>query len=141
MLSSDKVGAGAGGVAKKAALTRRWPLVSRRMTTGVRVGRSRASPLTGSISTAIARNPTPPIAHFDARIEPPATWEELMEQCRQLKKDGVAEYPYISAWARARPNSGSGARRGCAARRARTPAGARATGPPPGGPSTGSIQM
>jgi multiple sugar transport system substrate-binding protein len=39
--------------------------------------------------------------HLDAAgIEPPATWEELMEQCRKLKKDGVAEYPYISAWGR-----------------------------------------
>ncbi len=39
--------------------------------------------------------------HLEAAgIEPPATWEEMMEQCRKLKKDGVAEYPYISAWGR-----------------------------------------
>jgi multiple sugar transport system substrate-binding protein len=42
--------------------------------------------------------------HLDAAgLEPPATWEELMEQCRQLKKDGIADYPYISAWARGWP--------------------------------------
>jgi multiple sugar transport system substrate-binding protein len=39
--------------------------------------------------------------HLEAGgIEPPATWEEMMEQCRKLKQDGVAEYPYISAWGR-----------------------------------------
>lgn len=42
--------------------------------------------------------------HLDAAgIEPPATWEELLEQCRQLKQDGVSEYPYISAWTRQWP--------------------------------------
>jgi multiple sugar transport system substrate-binding protein len=42
--------------------------------------------------------------HLDAAgIEPPATWEELLDQCRKLKTDGVSEYPYISAWARAWP--------------------------------------
>jgi multiple sugar transport system substrate-binding protein len=35
-----------------------------------------------------------------AEIEPPATWEEFLEQCRKLKADGVAEYPYVSAWQR-----------------------------------------
>ena len=39
--------------------------------------------------------------HLDAaKLEPPATWEELLDQCRKLKKDKVAEYPYISAWGR-----------------------------------------
>ncbi len=42
--------------------------------------------------------------HLDAAgIEPPATWEELIEQCRKLKTDGVSEYPYISAWSRQWP--------------------------------------
>ena len=42
--------------------------------------------------------------HLDAAgIEPPATWEELIEQCRKLKTDGVSEYPYISAWTRQWP--------------------------------------
>jgi multiple sugar transport system substrate-binding protein len=42
--------------------------------------------------------------HLDAAgIEPPATWEEFLDQCRKLKTDGVSEYPYISAWARAWP--------------------------------------
>ncbi len=40
--------------------------------------------------------------HLDAAgLEPPATWEELLEQCRQLKADGIAEHPYMSAWQRA----------------------------------------
>jgi multiple sugar transport system substrate-binding protein len=33
-----------------------------------------------------------------AKIEPPTTWDELLEQCRKLKADGVSEHPYISAW-------------------------------------------
>jgi multiple sugar transport system substrate-binding protein len=42
--------------------------------------------------------------HLEAAgIEPPATWDELMEQCRKLKQDGVSEYPYISAWTRQWP--------------------------------------
>ncbi|MEZ5667352.1 MAG: extracellular solute-binding protein [Alphaproteobacteria bacterium] len=42
--------------------------------------------------------------HLDAAgLEPPASWEELMDQCRKLKKDGIAEYPYISAWTRQWP--------------------------------------
>lgn len=39
--------------------------------------------------------------HLDAaKLEPPATWEEFLEQCRKLKKDGIAEHPYVSAWGR-----------------------------------------
>jgi multiple sugar transport system substrate-binding protein len=39
--------------------------------------------------------------HLEAAgLEPPATWEEFLEQCRKLKADGVAEYPYMSAWQR-----------------------------------------
>jgi multiple sugar transport system substrate-binding protein len=42
--------------------------------------------------------------HLDAaRIEPPATWEEMMEQCRKLKHDKISEHPYISAWTRQWP--------------------------------------
>ncbi len=42
--------------------------------------------------------------HLDAAgLEPPESWEELMEQCRQLKQDGISEYPYISAWTRQWP--------------------------------------
>ena len=36
-------------------------------------------------------------AGFD---KPPETFEEMMENCRKLKKDGISEYPYISAWER-----------------------------------------
>jgi multiple sugar transport system substrate-binding protein len=35
-----------------------------------------------------------------AKLEPPATWEEFLDQCRKLKKDGIAEFPYVSAWQR-----------------------------------------
>ena len=39
--------------------------------------------------------------HLDAAgLEPPATWDEFLEQCRKLKADGIAEYPYMSAWQR-----------------------------------------
>jgi len=39
--------------------------------------------------------------HLDvAKLEPPASWEELLDQARKLKKDKVADYPYISAWGR-----------------------------------------
>ncbi|NJM92699.1 MAG: extracellular solute-binding protein [Rhodospirillaceae bacterium] len=39
--------------------------------------------------------------HLDAaKLEPPATWDEMLEQCRKLKTDKIAEYPYISAWGR-----------------------------------------
>lgn len=42
--------------------------------------------------------------HLDqAKLEPPKTWEEFMEQCRKLKKDGIAKHPYISAWSRQWP--------------------------------------
>lgn len=42
--------------------------------------------------------------HLDAAgIESPTTWDELLDQCRKLKKDGVSEYPYISAWTRQWP--------------------------------------
>ena len=33
-----------------------------------------------------------------AKLEAPASWDELLDQCRKLKKDGIAEHPYISAW-------------------------------------------
>ena len=40
--------------------------------------------------------------HLDAaKLEPPTTWDELLDHCRKLKTDGVAEYPYLSAWQRA----------------------------------------
>ncbi|MFO1037594.1 MAG: extracellular solute-binding protein [Geminicoccaceae bacterium] len=39
--------------------------------------------------------------HLDAaKIDPPASWDEFLDQCRKLKKDKIAEYPYISAWGR-----------------------------------------
>lgn len=39
--------------------------------------------------------------HLDkAKIEPPTTWDEFLDQCRKLKKDKIADYPYISAWGR-----------------------------------------
>jgi multiple sugar transport system substrate-binding protein len=39
--------------------------------------------------------------HLDAaKIQPPATWDELLDQCRKLKKDKVADFPYVSAWQR-----------------------------------------
>jgi len=33
-----------------------------------------------------------------AKLQPPASWEEFLDQCRKLKTDKVAEYPYVSAW-------------------------------------------
>jgi multiple sugar transport system substrate-binding protein len=33
-----------------------------------------------------------------AGLQPPTTWEELIEQARQLKTDGISNYPYLSAW-------------------------------------------
>jgi multiple sugar transport system substrate-binding protein len=33
-----------------------------------------------------------------AKLETPATWEEFLDQCRKLKTDKIAEFPYISAW-------------------------------------------
>lgn len=42
--------------------------------------------------------------HLDAGgIEPPATWDELLDQCRKLKADGISDHPYISAWTRQWP--------------------------------------
>ena len=42
--------------------------------------------------------------HLDAAgIEAPATWDELLDQCRKLKTDGISDYPYISAWTRQWP--------------------------------------
>jgi multiple sugar transport system substrate-binding protein len=39
--------------------------------------------------------------HLDAaKTEPPATWGEMLDQARKLKKDKVSEYPYIAAWGR-----------------------------------------
>jgi multiple sugar transport system substrate-binding protein len=39
--------------------------------------------------------------HLDqAKIQPPTTWEACLDQCRKLKRDKIAEYPYISAWQR-----------------------------------------
>jgi multiple sugar transport system substrate-binding protein len=35
-----------------------------------------------------------------AKLQPPATWGEFLDQCRKLKKDGVSEFPYVSAWQR-----------------------------------------
>ncbi|MBX3071029.1 MAG: carbohydrate ABC transporter substrate-binding protein [Thermomicrobiales bacterium] len=32
-----------------------------------------------------------------AGLEPPTTWEELNEQCRQLQTDGISEHPMLSA--------------------------------------------
>ena len=37
--------------------------------------------------------------HLDqAKLTPPTTWEELLDQCRKLKTDKIAEFPYLSAW-------------------------------------------
>jgi multiple sugar transport system substrate-binding protein len=39
--------------------------------------------------------------HLDkAKLQPPASWDEFLDQCRKLKKDGIAEFPYVSAWQR-----------------------------------------
>ena len=39
--------------------------------------------------------------HLDkAKLQAPATWDEFLDQCRKLKKDGIAEFPYVSAWQR-----------------------------------------
>ena len=38
-------------------------------------------------------------AHLSqAKLEPPTTWDEVLDQARKLKRDKVAEYPYVSAW-------------------------------------------
>ena len=33
-----------------------------------------------------------------AKLNPPKTWEELLEQCKQLQMDGISEHPYIGRW-------------------------------------------
>ena len=33
-----------------------------------------------------------------AKLQPPTTWDELLDQARKLKQDKIAEYPYVSAW-------------------------------------------
>jgi multiple sugar transport system substrate-binding protein len=33
-----------------------------------------------------------------AKLQPPATWGEFLDHCRKLKKDGVSDAPYNSAW-------------------------------------------
>lgn len=30
--------------------------------------------------------------------KPPATWEEFLEVCRKLQKDGIAKHPYVPMW-------------------------------------------
>jgi len=36
--------------------------------------------------------------HLDqAGLEPPTTWEEMLEQSRQLQTDGISEHPFLSA--------------------------------------------
>ncbi len=38
-------------------------------------------------------------AHLSqAKLQPPGTWEEMLDQCRKLKRDKIAEFPYVSAW-------------------------------------------
>jgi multiple sugar transport system substrate-binding protein len=38
-------------------------------------------------------------AHLDkAKIQPPATWDELLDSARKLKHDKIAEFPYVSHW-------------------------------------------
>lgn len=38
-------------------------------------------------------------AHLNqAKLEPPTTWEQMLDQSRQLKRDKIAEFPYVSAW-------------------------------------------
>jgi multiple sugar transport system substrate-binding protein len=39
--------------------------------------------------------------HLDqAKLQPPATWAEFLDDCRKLKRDKIAEFPYNSAWQR-----------------------------------------
>lgn len=39
--------------------------------------------------------------HLDrARLQPPSSWDEVLDSCRKLKRDKVAEFPYVSAWQR-----------------------------------------
>ena len=38
-------------------------------------------------------------AHLSqAKLDPPTTWEEMLDQSRKLKRDKIAEFPYVSAW-------------------------------------------
>ena len=38
-------------------------------------------------------------AHLSqAKLDPPTTWEDMLDQSRKLKRDKVAEFPYVSAW-------------------------------------------
>ena len=38
-------------------------------------------------------------AHLSqAKLQPPTTWEEVLDQARKLKQDKIAEYPYVSHW-------------------------------------------
>lgn len=39
--------------------------------------------------------------HLDqAKLQPPSSWDEVLDSCRKLKRDKVAEFPYVSAWQR-----------------------------------------
>ena len=43
--------------------------------------------------------------HLDqAKLQPPTSWAEFLEQARQLKKDKIVEFPYVSAWAHQAPS-------------------------------------
>ena len=38
-------------------------------------------------------------AHLSqAKLQPPTSWDEVLDHARKLKRDKVAEYPYVSAW-------------------------------------------
>lgn len=38
-------------------------------------------------------------AHLSqAKLSPPTSWEEFLDQARKLKRDKVAEFPYVSHW-------------------------------------------
>ncbi len=38
-------------------------------------------------------------AHLSqAKLDAPTTWDEMLDQCRKLKRDKIAEFPYVSAW-------------------------------------------
>lgn len=39
-----------------------------------------------------------------AGLLPPTSWDELVEQCRQLKSNGISEYPYVGYWRNAGPS-------------------------------------
>ena len=43
-------------------------------------------------------------AHLEqANMEPPTTWEEVLELCRKLKADGISDAPYNGAWGQSWP--------------------------------------